>query len=145
MLIWVPKFATGIYIIRRNAFIFNFLTRLDYKHKNWLISNFLNAFYLFWSAMWTPSYKSQWLVCWIWVQNVTNRTLNFEIFFAFSIELTSRGFIICIIWSLKTTMAGSGTARTWPILEIHDELKKSTAPFSWVFSYKISKNRKQKF
>ena len=78
---WVPKFATGIYIIRRNAFIFNFLTRLDYKHKNWLISNFLNAFYLFWSAMWTPPYKSQWLVCSIWVQNVTNRTLNFEIFF----------------------------------------------------------------
>ena len=78
---WVPKFATGIYIIRRNAFIFNFLTRLDYKHKNWLISNFLNTFYLFWSAMWTPPYKSQWLVCSIWVQNVTNRTLNFEFFF----------------------------------------------------------------
>ena len=31
---WVPKFATGVYIIIKNEFIFNFLTRLDYKHKN---------------------------------------------------------------------------------------------------------------
>ena len=31
---WVPKFATGIYINIKNVFIFNFLTGLDYKHKN---------------------------------------------------------------------------------------------------------------
>ena len=31
---WVPKFATGIYIIVENASMLNFLTRLDYKHKN---------------------------------------------------------------------------------------------------------------
>ena len=30
---WVPKFATGIYIIVENASMLNFLTRLDYKHK----------------------------------------------------------------------------------------------------------------
>ena len=40
---WVPKFATGLYIIIKSAFSFNFLTRLDYKHKNQFILNFLKA------------------------------------------------------------------------------------------------------
>ena len=31
---WVPKFATGIYIFIKDAFIFNFLTRLVYKKEN---------------------------------------------------------------------------------------------------------------
>ena len=40
---WVPKFATGINITTKKAFIFIFLTRLDYKHKDQFISNFLKA------------------------------------------------------------------------------------------------------
>ena len=40
---WCPKFVTGLYIIIKSAFLFNFLTRIDYKHKNQFISNFLKA------------------------------------------------------------------------------------------------------
>ena len=40
---WVPKFATGLYIIIKSAFLFNFLTRIDYKHKNQFILNFSKA------------------------------------------------------------------------------------------------------
>ena len=40
---WVPKFATGLYIIIRNEFMFNFLRRLDSIHENQLISNFIKA------------------------------------------------------------------------------------------------------
>ena len=61
----------------------------------------------------------QWLVCSIWFQNVSNWTLDFWIFFGLSIKPTSRDFI------LQTTIACSGTARTWPILDILWDLAQS--------------------
>ena len=41
--VWVPKFATGLYIIIKSACLSNLVTRIDYKHRNQFILNFLKA------------------------------------------------------------------------------------------------------
>ena len=40
---YCAKFAAGLFIIVKSAFLFNFLTRFDYKHLKQLISEFQKA------------------------------------------------------------------------------------------------------
>ena len=136
------KFATGLCIIVKNPFLFNFLTRFDNKYLKYWSYNFVRLCSPFWIATWTCPFKLtnilmtiSWLIsfCFISMRRV-KRSLVLELF-----ECSLPLFIWRLLKLVNTILSG--------FLPLPNMMnwRKSTPTFSRNFSYKIGKSRKWNF